>query len=63
MVIPSSPEGFKANDIMYNYGRTWQFSFNAKKSTGLVYGEDYKAYQKSHDLMNFRLGPDRIHER
>ena len=51
------------HDIVYEYGRRWRFSFNAKKSAVLVYGEDLKTFQKSHDLRHFKLGPDRVHER
>ena len=78
MGISSSPGGYaddiataclsktrsdRVHDIVYEYGRKWQFSFNAKKSSVLVYGEDLKTYQKSHDLRQFKLGPDRVNER
>ena len=56
-MIKSSPAGYpddlatvtitksrtdRVNDIVYKYGKTWRFYFNAKKSAILVYGESVK---------------------
>ena len=53
----------QVNNIVWNYGNTWRFYFNAKKSAVLVYGESVKVNAKNSRDRVFKLGPDRIPER
>ena len=76
--IPSTPVGY-ADDvatacisklktdgvlqIVYKFGRKWRFSFNAKKSAILVYGENKRDGIKTRKFRMFKLGGERVKER
>ena len=51
------------NDLVYNYGNTWRFSFDTKKLAVLLYGESIRENTRNSKDRIFRLGPDRIPER
>ena len=53
----------KINNIVFNYGNTWRFSFNAKKSAVLVNGESSRENFKNSAHRIFKMGPDPIPER
>ena len=76
--IPSTPPGYaddiatactskrkidKVLDIVDNYGKTWRFNFNAKKSAILVYGEEKKLNSLNASNRVFKLGGSRVLER
>ena len=53
----------RINDMVYKYSNKWHFSFNAKNSAILVYGENPSEQERNpHDRI-FRLGCDCIHEK
>ena len=76
--IPSSPAGY-ADDLaavtiskgrtdavhkmVYEYGMKWRFSFNAKKSAVLVYGETKKSHDRNSQHRVFKLGPEKVPEK
>ena len=76
--IPSTPVGY-ADDvatacisklktdgvlqIVYKFGCKWRFSFNAKKSAILVYGENKRDGIKARKFRMFKLGGERVKER
>ena len=76
--IPSSPGGYAedlatattskiktdgVHEIVAAYGRKWRFRFIAKKSAVLVYGESKTEHTKHVKFREFKLGPEKVHER
>ena len=53
----------KVLQIVHDFGRKWRFSFNAKKSAILVYGEDRKEHERAVKYRIFKLGKERVHEK
>ena len=51
------------HNIVYEYGRKWRFSFNAKKSAVLVYGESKREHEANAPHRVFKLGQERVSER
>ena len=51
------------HQIVYEYGRKSRFSFNAKKSTVLVYGETKKSHFQNSQHRVFKLGPEKVPEK
>ena len=49
--------------MVYEYGRKWRFSFNAKKSAVLVYGENKKSHDRNSQHRIFKLGPEKVPEK
>ena len=49
-------------DIVAQHGRTWRYSFNAKKSAVMVYGESAAETLKGSTNRMFKLGNDRVKE-
>ena len=76
--VPTSPVGY-ADDvaacttskrrmdrmmgIVDSHGKKWRYSFNAKKSAVLVFGETNRERMVGQGNRNFTLGRDRVHER
>ena len=76
--IPSTPVGYaddiatantskrktdKTLQLVHNFGTTWRFKFNAKKSAVLVYGESRKEHEVGIKHRHFKLGKERVGER
>ena len=76
--VPSSPVGYaddvaactkskrKMNqvmDVVDTHGNTWRYSFNAKKSAVLVFGETKRERQIGCANRTFSLGTDRVKEK
>ena len=53
----------RAIDIVAAHGHIWRYSFNAKKSGILVYGEDKRESSQNAVVRTFRLGDDIVKER
>ena len=49
-------------DIVGHHGRTWRYSFNAKKSAIMVFGEKKAETVKGAENRMFKLGNDRVKE-
>ena len=77
-IIPSTPVGYaddvatantsktktdKTLQLVHDFGLKWRFSFNAKKSAILVYGETKKEHEIGSKFRTFRLGRDKVGER
>ena len=76
--IPSSPVGYADDlaacclserkldstlEVVYRHGCTWRYSYNAKKSGIMVFGETPGANRHNATQRNFKLGRDRVKER
>ena len=53
----------KTLKLVHDFGLKWRFTFNAKKSAVLVYGETRKEHEKGANFRIFRLGRERVKER
>ena len=77
-IIPSTPVGYaddvatantsktktdKTLQLVHDFGLKWRFSFNAKKSAILVYGETKREHEIGSKFRTFRLGKDKVGER
>ena len=77
-IIPITPVGYaddvatantsklktdKTLKLVHDFGLKWRFTFNAKKSAVLVYGETRKEHEKGANFRIFRLGRERVKER
>ena len=51
------------NTMVYNYSRKWRFTFNAKKSAVLTYGETKAENARNTTFRVFRLGKEKIPEK
>ena len=76
--IPSSPVGYAddlaaccvserkldgALKVVYQHGCKWRYTYNAKKSGIMVYGETPRANKHNSEVRVFKLGSDRVRER
>ena len=76
--VPSSPVGYaddvaactvskrrmdRVMNVVYNHGNTWRYSFNAKKSAVLVFGETNRERQIGSKNRVFSLGPEKVSEK
>ena len=59
----SKPKTDKVLQIVHDFGRKWRFSFNAKKSAIMVYGEEKKDHLRAIKHRMFKLGKERVHEK
>ena len=50
-------------NVVYNHGNTWRYSFNAKKSAVLVFGETNRERQIGSKNRVFSLGPEKVSEK
>ena len=50
-------------NAVYSHGNTWCYSFNAKKSPVLVFGESKKESQIGSANRVLKLGPEKVSER
>ena len=76
--IPTSPVGYADDvaactvskrrmdgvmEVVYTHGNTWRYSFNAKKSAVLVFGETQRERNLGVANRAFMLGPDKVKEK
>ena len=72
--MPSTPVGYaddlatgciNANmmDIVYQYGCTWRYEFNARKSGVLIFGDDTPLNRRADQMREFNLGYAKVKER
>ena len=53
----------RAMEIVYNYGCTWHYDLNAKKSGILVLGESRTEHERNSKDRILKLGPSRVKEK
>ena len=53
----------RVNSLVYKFSRKWRFTFNAKKSAVLTFGETHAENEKNSKYRVFRLGSEKIPER
>ena len=76
--IPTSPVGYADDvaactvtkrrmdgvmNVVYTHGNTWRYSFNAKKSAVLVFGETNRERRLGSTNRVFSLGPNKVDEK